>query len=90
MTEDQNTRRRRLRYRSYYRGNKEMDLILGAFAEQCLGGLSDEELDHYERLLEADDLEVYNWVAGREPVPEEHDTTVMARLRQLKIPTGFN
>jgi antitoxin CptB len=90
MTEDQHTRRKRLRYRSRYRGNKEMDLILGAFAERYLDGLSDDELDQYERLLEADDLSVYNWIAGRAPLPPEFDTAVMARLRQLKIPTGFN
>jgi antitoxin CptB len=85
MTEDQETRRRRLRYRSTYRGNKEMDLLLGGFAAQHLDGLDAGQLDRYEALMDADDLDIYNWATGRSPVPQAYDNDIMALLKALQI-----
>jgi antitoxin CptB len=77
------TRRKRVIFRSWRRGFRELDLLLGAFAEQQLAELDDAELSEYEALLEVPDQRLYAWIIGREPVPAECDGRVMERLRRL-------
>lgn len=60
-------RLRRLRMRSWRRGMKEMDLILGHFSDDELAGLSGAELDAYEALLSENDQDLYLWVTARLP-----------------------
>jgi succinate dehydrogenase flavin-adding protein (antitoxin of CptAB toxin-antitoxin module) len=76
-------RRKRLIHRSLYTGMKETDLLLGAFARKELPGLDSAGLALYEALLEEPDPAIYAWAIGREPVPAEHDNTVMALLRRF-------
>ena len=76
-------RRARLRFRAQRRGFKEVDLIFGAFADIHLPGLTEPELDQFESLLEAPDTEVYGWLRGSEPVPNEFNSAVFARLKAL-------
>ena len=45
-------RRRRLLFRAWHRGMREMDLIIGRFADAHIATLSDAELDEFERLLD--------------------------------------
>jgi antitoxin CptB len=73
-------RRKRLTFRSWHRGTREADLIMGRFADRYVPGFTPEQLDRYERLLELSDPDVYNWMTGREPVPAEHDSDVMRLL----------
>ena len=75
------TRRKRLLFRSWHRGTREADLLLGGFAERHLAQLSEAQLDRYERLLENSDPELYAWLIGRAPLPAEHDHDVMELLR---------
>ncbi len=72
MTGDRETRLRRLRIRSWRRGTREMDLILGPFADARLADLDETALDAYERLLEENDWDIYYWITGARPVPETH------------------
>ena len=81
-------RRRRLLFRSWHRGIREMDLIMGRFADAWIERLSDPELDDYERLIEVPDLELYAWVAGHEAVPAGYDSDVFRRLRAFHFGTG--
>jgi antitoxin CptB len=85
MAEDDRTRRKRLKYRSIYRGNKELDIIFGAFARKYLDDLDAVQLDRFETLLEADDLDIYNWLVGRTPIPPEYDHDVLAMLRDAHL-----
>ena len=64
-------RLRRLRMRSWRRGMKEMDLILGPFADGPLADLSEEEFAAYEELLSENDQDLYQWVTGQVPAPAE-------------------
>lgn len=64
MDEALNLRRRRLYYRSWHRGCKETDVILGSFADSSLPDLPDSQLDLYEELLEEQDLDIWNWLTG--------------------------
>jgi antitoxin CptB len=80
-SEQLDARRRRLLFRSWHRGIREMDLVLGRFADAQLAGWSEAELDDYERLLEIPDQPFFAWVSGAEPVPGEYDTPMFRRLR---------
>jgi antitoxin CptB len=73
-------RRRRLLFRSWRRGMREMDLVLGRFADAQIGTLTDAELDEYERLLEIPDQQMFAWVCGTETVPADIDTALLRRV----------
>ena len=73
-------RRDRLRFRSWHRGTREMDLLLGSFADARLAEFTLAQLDMYEALLEQSDPDLYNWITGTEPVPAEHNNDVMQLL----------
>jgi antitoxin CptB len=64
VTEPREIRLKRLRLRSWRRGTREMDLILGPYADDALGELDDRGLDAYEALLEQPDPDLYTWVCG--------------------------
>lgn len=66
MTDDTpENRLKRLRMRSWRRGIKEMDIILGAFADDQVAQLSASDLDLYEALLSENDHDLYAWVTSR-------------------------
>lgn len=75
-------RRKRARFRAWHRGMREMDLVMGRFADREMATLGAAELDQFERLMELPDPEVYDWIAERAPPPPEHDTPLLARLRR--------
>ena len=70
-------RKKRLRFRSWHRGTKEMDLLLGRFADARLAVLGDAQLDDYEALLSVSDPDLYNWISGLEPVPDDRTSPVL-------------
>jgi antitoxin CptB len=73
-------RRRKLLFRSWHRGIREMDLILGGFADRAIAELSDCELDEYEILLELQDADILSWITGEQPVPTIHDTALFRKI----------
>lgn len=81
MTEELDTRRRKLSFRAWHRGFKEADLYLGRFADAELAQMGVEDLDAFERLLEQPDQELYGWIIGRTDTPEEFNTPLMTRLQ---------
>lgn len=82
---DLENRRKRLLYQSVYRGNKENDIILGRFARAHLGTFSAAELDQYEKLLEAGDNDIFDWVSGRAEVPPDRDSSVLRKLMRFRV-----
>jgi len=85
MTESIERKRKRLLYRSKYCGNKEMDLILGTFAERHLDVMTDAQLDRYDALILTPDLDLYDWIVGRKPVPPEYDHDIMKLLQEFEF-----
>lgn len=77
-------RRKRLRFRAWHRGTREMDLLIGSFADETLDGFDHGMLDRFEGLLELSDPDLYNWMSGREPVPADVDTDVMRKLVEFR------
>jgi antitoxin CptB len=74
-------RRRRMLFRAWRRGMREMDLVTGSFADAHLPAMTEAELDEFERLLDAPDVELLAWITGEAPVPAAFDTPLFARLR---------
>lgn len=62
-------RLKRLSMRSWRRGTREMDLVLGPYAEVELAGMSADDLDLYEALLAENDQDLLQWVLGSRPAP---------------------
>ena len=85
MTDSDDIRRKRLLFRSWHRGTKEADLLLGSFAEQNLAGLSAVELDAYERLIEENDADLWDWLIGQQAAPDQHDPGLIARIRDFRF-----
>lgn len=76
-------RRRRLLFRSWHRGMRETDLLLGRFADAWIGELSDRELDEYERLLEVPDHDLYGWMTGERDIPANYRSALLDRIRDF-------
>jgi antitoxin CptB len=75
------TRRRRILFRAWHRGMREMDLIMGRFADATIHELTDADLDEFENLMQAPDPEVYRWIVGDERTPAEYDRPLFRKLR---------
>jgi antitoxin CptB len=69
-TESPEIRLKRLKMRSWRRGMKEMDLILGPFADRGLADLSASEIELYEELQDENDQELYRWFSGQIAAPD--------------------
>ncbi|HTZ66844.1 MAG TPA: succinate dehydrogenase assembly factor 2 [Roseiarcus sp.] len=82
-------RRRRILFRAWRRGAREMDLIMGRFADAYLPTMNEAELAEFERLLDIPDLQALAWIIGDEEPPREFLTPLFARLcgPRLKAPT---
>ena len=72
-------RLKRMRIRSWRRGTREMDLILGPFADAHLEEMDEAGLAAFDALLEEGDQDLYRWVAGAEAPPERH-AALIARI----------
>lgn len=83
-------RRRKLLFRSWHRGMREMDLILGGFADAAIHELSEVELDEYELLLELLDADLLSWVTGERPVPPVHDTAILRKVIAARKAMSFS
>ena len=79
-SEGLDARRRRALVRSWRRGIRETDLILGGFADASIESLTDAELFDYEALLEAQDADILSWFTGAGAVPEAFDTPVFRKI----------
>ena len=77
-------RRKRLLYRSNYRGFKEADIILGGFAKRYMETLTDDELTMFENLLAEKDHDIYDWILGKKVIPEALNTPILKRLQDYK------
>jgi antitoxin CptB len=77
---------KRMAMRSWRRGTKEMDLVLGPFADAHLAGMDKTKLTLYDRLLDENDQDLLPWVLGQNPAPAEFadllaEISIFARTR---------
>lgn len=80
------TRRRKLTFRAWRRGFREMDLYMGSFADKYLAEFNEAELDEFERILSVPDWEVYAWLIGQADVPANHKGPVLDQLVAFRYP----
>lgn len=73
-------RRRRARFRAWHRGMREVDLLLGGFADAHLSTMSESELDALEALMEVPDDQLYAWLVGRTPPAAAYRTPLFDRI----------
>ena len=78
-------RRKRLLFRCWHRGTREMDLILGRFADAEIGNLSDDELTQLETLLEEADPDLYAAITGDKVLAAEAVGPLFARIKAFPI-----
>lgn len=73
-------RRKRLLFQSWHRGTREMDLLLGRFADREIGAMDAALLDAYEGLMQVPDGELFAWITERAAVPGNFDGDLIRRI----------
>src|ERR1700674_35429 len=81
-------RQRRILFRSWHRGMREMDLVLGRFADAEIASLGSSELEDYELLLEPKDGDIFGWISGETENPSLYDTPVLRKIRAFHSQPG--
>ena len=76
---------KRLTYRSWHRGCKETDLVLGTYCDQNIATLKAEELQRFEALLDEEDADIWAWLTGKTPCPKPKFAHLIAELQALKL-----
>lgn len=87
-SEGLDVRRRKLLFRAWHRGLREVDLILGRFADRHIADLSDAELTEFENLMDVPDGELLAWLTGEAAVPELQDGPLFRQLRAFQAGGG--
>ena len=77
-------RRKRLLFRCWHRGTREMDLILGRFADAEISGLSDGELSQLEALIEVPDPDLYAALTGETPLDPQYASALFDRIKAFR------
>jgi antitoxin CptB len=77
-------RRKRLLFRCWHRGTREMDLILGRFADAMIASLSDDELDRLEHLIEVPDPDFYAALTSDKPLAPEYASALFERIKAFR------
>jgi antitoxin CptB len=82
-------RRRRILFRAWHRGIREMDLIFGQFADNELRHISGADLDEFEAILTEDDNDLFTWISGEKALPKHLKTPLFARITAFRPEEGF-
>jgi len=83
--EDLFMRRKRLRYRAWHRGTREMDLVLGPYADAHVEALGERELDRLETLMDEEDTDLLKWVMGQEQPRTDIDRPLLDAIIAFRI-----
>lgn len=76
---------KRLTYRSWHRGCKETDLILGTYCARRLEALDAPQLALFEALLDEDDAEIWAWLTGKTSCPKPEYAPLLDEMRKLNV-----
>jgi antitoxin CptB len=74
-------RRRRILFRAWHRGTREMDLLMGQFTDSEIRTMSEDDLEVLEALCEAPDRDIFAWMTGKEETPSNYNTELFRRLK---------
>ena len=84
-TLDHAARCRRITFRSWHRGMREMDLILGRFADDEIATLSEHELAQLEHLIEVPDPDLYAALTGNAALADEFAGRLFDRIKSFRV-----
>ena len=76
--------KKKIIYRSNYRGTKEMDKLLGAFTKKYINQLNKDELIDLEKLLDIDDTSLYNFFNGIDNEIKFDETNILKLFKNFK------
>lgn len=77
--------RKRLLFRAHHTGMKENDVLIGGFADRNIETLTNADVAWLEKLLlDNNDIDLYNWMLGKEPIPPHLNHPLMHRLIDFK------
>lgn len=82
-------RRKRARFRAWHRGMKEMDMILGGYADAKIDQMELSDLLVFEELMDALDRDLFKWFTGEGPTPPEFNTPLfkaICEFHKIKLP----
>ena len=80
-------RLKRLRFRSWHRGTREADMMIGGFFDAHHAGWSAAELDWFEALIEEQDVDIMGWAIGSISCPPQWDGAMMHAMRSIDYVT---
>ncbi len=83
--EEIDARRRKLKFRAWHRGTREMDLLMGSFADDHVYNFDSTALDQFERLLSCNDPDLYNWFSGQELPPKDEYSPILDLFLKHKV-----
>lgn len=78
-------RRKKLKFHCWHRGTREMDLVLGRFADDRLATMTTEDVSALELLLEAPDSELFAWITGGKTAPANFDLPILREIRNFHL-----
>ena len=78
-------RRKRLLFRAWHRGTREMDLVLGPYADAHVEALGENELDRLETLMDEEDTDLLKWVMGQEQPRADIDRPLLDAIIAFRI-----
>ncbi len=79
--------RNKLRFRAWHRGTREMDLLMGSFADRHIADFDETALREFEEILTHNDPDLYNWITGREVPPANLHTPILDLLLRHRFAT---
>ncbi len=76
---------KRLKFRAHHMGTNENDILFGTFADTHLHELSPEQLDRFEALLNENDPNLFAWVTGQKPAPDDLESDVLQMIKNFNL-----
>jgi len=89
VTHGLDTRRRRIVFRAWHRGIREMDLVFGQYADAHIAGLDDKQLDELEYIMSFEDRDLLSWITGEVKMPDNVDTPVFRDILASRAKMDF-
>lgn len=78
---------KRLRYRSWHRGTKELDFILGHYIDAHIAGFDMVQLARFEQLFSHEETDLQQWLMGQKPMPPSPEGELLAEIRRFHLKT---
>ena len=80
---DFHIRLKRIHYRANHRGMRELDMLIGQFADKRIASFTHAEADVFEALLDVQEPDLMAWITGQQPVPAQFDTPLFREMLSL-------